>query len=230
MATRKDEEAGTGGQAQREEGPEGRSQPEDDRAPPRGYQDRAGHARRGRGPAQAHRRYLSQDPCRALRDRAATRSALPVENGPRRTRQETRRGLASDCLLLRLSQPLPAGGPDLPPAGCCPRLDRHASRLLAVFVVTAAGTLGHREHRGGISRPVGNNLPDSGSRPDPGHGLRHPAHPGPPSASHSAQARRDPPGYARYRQRPAHPRARLRRRTARHRQPASVHPPGRARQ
>jgi hypothetical protein len=89
--------------------------------------------------------------------------------------------------------------------------------------------MGHREHRGRISCSMGNHIPDRGSRPDPGHGLRHPAHPGPPSAGDPAQARRDPPGHTRYRQCPAHPRARVRRRIARRRQSASIDPPGCAR-
>jgi hypothetical protein len=54
---------------------------EDDRAPARGYQVRAGQTGRGRGPAQAHRRHLAQDPGRTLRDRAKARPARQVENG-----------------------------------------------------------------------------------------------------------------------------------------------------
>jgi len=45
--------------------------------------DRTWQARRGCGPAQAHRRHLAQDPRGTVRDGPATRPAGPVENGPR---------------------------------------------------------------------------------------------------------------------------------------------------
>ena len=72
------------------------------------------------------------------------------------------------------------------------------------------------------SRNAWSRFPDHGGGRHPGHGLRHPAHAGPPAGGHPAQARRDPECPPRGRSLPDHARTRtgaeLRRAAVRHRE------------